>query len=534
MEKLQKLVDKYKNQLAFGAKEFNKIYDENEKLKLEFTSVKTKCDMIEKAGSTLKAEKEDVENNLSQLRLRSKFQINQLQKELTTFKDGKSSTTGFRDLPEPATPTDQTQIIDDLNFKIGQLESKLHQYELDSLTIPVVVSPNAVESTLQEPAIPAVVTVVESAINIAKIGATMKQAITFIVQTLHSDAPVDDTSDPNQLADTLIQLLQSSSPSELNAVENMQLVGAANGSVMKRRQNSQSESRRIELEAVIAVLKDSHDAKVANLVAEKDEAVRPLKEEIKRLQGEVEALQVQLDLLRSDVKDTATEVSVPQTIQKSISQSQVLQKAPSQSEFNSLLELEKTRYADLAKQFEKMQHEHMEGSDSNQDQVKDFKLQIASRQAEITALQKQIATLTEESEAKDGKLKKFKGLLLAANNNISETKKLMGEKDSQIATLNEAAQTFTARQTELEGQMTHLQSTVAELTQEIKNFEEGKTAHTEDLKKQIQVLETQISDSQIEFQNYRARAQIILKDNGVSTYEKRIEGLESTISSTND
>jgi chromosome segregation ATPase len=144
-----------------------------------------------------------------------------------------------------------------------------------------------------------------------------------------------------------------------------------------------------------------------------------------------------------------------------------------------------------------------------------------------------LAAKIDESEKgfkeRDERLKKQKNILLAANKNMTATKKLIGDKESEVARLLEQNEILSANATSVEEKNRHLETTAEELNDIIRVAEQSNFSHIDDYKKQVISLELQMAESKTEFQNYRARAQLVLQQNGSSGFEKRIEILESTI-----
>ena len=167
-----------------------------------------------------------------------------------------------------------------------------------------------------------------------------------------------------------------------------------------------------------------------------------------------------------------------------------------------------------------------------EDQVKDFKIQNASRQAEISTLQKALLSKTEECDKgfkeRDEKLKKLKGLLLAANKSISDTKVLLGEKESEIVKLTETNEGLLSKDEAYKEKIESLERSLEEQRRFAEELQQDKSTQDEELKKEITSLEDELKAGKKEFQDYRSRAQLVLQQSGSAGYEKRIEALEST------
>lgn len=589
----------------------------NDKLKAEVKMHLAKIEILDKAGEQLKAEKEDVENNLSQLRLRSKFQISTLQKELNTLKlkiPGESKSIldvdGFVELEKQHEETvlqleNQRQELEKEKkdtIKLNELHhaqiTKL-QNERNEAQLFAGMKDGIINSTEEIPLIDLKITSKESGDNIVNLKPSNE---------LNSQTKLPGTMIPTstQSINSQTEFIDSQceSPTYLNALEEELLVNTANKSLKKR--DTSNEKRILDLKIMLQVdyehqleqAKVLHTQQVQNLIIEHESQMKISKEKIKFLEGEMESLRVQLALLRSvsdklspdianlpanerdhSILDSKKLYSVNESTEgdqinilasflkksnslelnngpTSSSEGALADKNNTESNIKSsnhsrtsssqepqlkeMLELERQRYNGLAKSFQALQDSYSTDSTKKsekslvtEEQLKDYKLQIASRQAEITSLQKVLAKKTEECEKivkdRDEKLKKLKGLLLAANKNITDNKKLISDTQAEVSQLKETNEKLIQQENASRDHVEHLKRDAEEISSRYKGVDESQASRVEELSKQLQIAQAQLYEAQVEFQNYRSRAHAVLQQNGSSAFEKRIETLEETI-----
>lgn len=457
-----------------------KLLDDNERLKSEAAAKASKIDTLEKLGETLKSEKDDLETNLSQLRLRSKFQLNQLQKQIDSAKDSKSDANM------------SSYNVDELNQKIKLLEEELSVMRSQNNSFAY---PPERESALFQPA--------------------LKESFEFISRITNTKlSPLHEDLTSEDLVKMLKNLIQKQDVNDIK-LENGQLNDSGSGDTELSSNNEEN------VNGNPCDVKSLYENQIKELSYQHELELKSADQKYTQLKLEFESQKFQLDMLRTNNESKSN-----------YAEEDVTNLASNKN--GGIMTVEKDGSNDSPIKQREQEAIIASSERALEEQTKDFKIQIASRQAEIHSLQKKLSAKTDELQKgfkeRDDKLKKLKGLLLAANKHITDTKKILGEKESEISKLAERNENLISLEVSYKEKIAEMESNAEKLNSFISTLEQDNSLQNEDLKKRIGALEGQLNDAQVEFQNYRARAQLVLQQNGSAGYEKRIEALESTIS----
>ncbi|KAH6575645.1 hypothetical protein BASA60_004949 [Batrachochytrium salamandrivorans] len=165
-----------------------------------------------------------------------------------------------------------------------------------------------------------------------------------------------------------------------------------------------------------------------------------------------------------------------------------------------------------------------------EEQLKDFGLQIANRQREISTLQDSLSVRNGEYEKlqkeHEDRIRKMKGLLMAANKSMTESKKLIAHRDTDITDLKTRLESSTTSEQALRERCEALQKTIDRMGSESLDDRDSLQIQIVDLQKQLELARTESSDMRTEFQSYKVRAAAALQMSGTSAAEKRISELE--------
>nr|KAJ3421494.1 hypothetical protein HK105_003338 [Polyrhizophydium stewartii] len=165
-----------------------------------------------------------------------------------------------------------------------------------------------------------------------------------------------------------------------------------------------------------------------------------------------------------------------------------------------------------------------------EEQLKDFRIQIANRNRELATAQETIAAKTAEYEKlqkeHEDRVRKLKGLLLAANKSITESKKLMGQREAETEELKSRLEASLAAEQELRERNDHLQKTVERMSSETLDDRDARQMQLQDLQKQLTAARAEAADVRAEFQSYKVRAAAALQKSSTSAVERRAADLE--------
>jgi hypothetical protein len=296
-------------------------------LKADVAAKATKVDSLEKTNQNFKIERDELEVNLNQVRLRSKFQSNHFQKELDALKESNG---------DNIVSNLESLMVVQLNDKIKGLEDKVKELEQKEDNIKGLQNFQA-ESQ-----------------NVEVLEIAVKNSLLFISNSVNAEYLNFDELSSEEMANNLLQLI-SSNPSinHHHSEENL---------------NSASPKQPLGLVSEIESMKNTHSKEIESLSSNYRVEVDALNQKNSKLKEEFEVLQFQLEMLRGGDN---LQVDSKEVVE---SDNQV-----SESDFKTRLALEKERYDQLAKAFQKQEMSKDTVQLCFEDQVKDFKIQIASR-----------------------------------------------------------------------------------------------------------------------------------------------------------
>ncbi|KAJ1556463.1 GRIP and coiled-coil domain-containing protein 2, partial [Cladochytrium tenue] len=150
-----------------------------------------------------------------------------------------------------------------------------------------------------------------------------------------------------------------------------------------------------------------------------------------------------------------------------------------------------------------------------EEQMTDYKLQIASRQ-------KELATVTESFQ-------KAQGLLGQASKSLQESKRLQSEKEGEISNLKMSLEELKQTTTDSSTLIKESQATIERLVKELEEVKDLRAIQTAELERKAKDATTELSSVKTEFQSYRVRALAALQKNSSSAQDSRLIDLEETV-----
>ncbi|KAJ3193160.1 hypothetical protein HDU82_002904, partial [Entophlyctis luteolus] len=178
------------------------------------------------------------------------------------------------------------------------------------------------------------------------------------------------------------------------------------------------------------------------------------------------------------------------------------------------------------------------------EQIMDLKIQIATRQNEITSLLEsqeksklQYATLAKESEEK---IRKLKGLLAQASKSLQDSKKAVNEKDAEVERLNSQVEQLQNECVNLAAKNSEQNSVINRLQIEIQDDRDIAAIKANEyvgnfgsssLKENIQEIKCRNLQSELtvlksDFQSYKIKAHTALQQSSVIAFEAKVLELE--------
>ncbi|KAI8925536.1 hypothetical protein BC831DRAFT_435885 [Entophlyctis helioformis] len=644
VEQMQRQMERYREKLANGMREFKKLAEENDKLRAEARSFRATAASASNLSSTpnpssrgttespeevaaLRVKTQTLEKELAQLRFNAKLKIKQLQKEVQAAKGGSAASSPAVDLSGPIS-LDPGQLTED-QARIVELEDKLREAtiakeaaetkaksaesriaeieERAQANIAALESRHAAEMDAFELRVSQASSRRPSQ---ADLGSTLPLSVNTkpsdeLVSLIHdlaaqlrvSGVLQTDSSDGNNQPDLAaviraatghVASTQPQTPEVLD--DHIVLLQSANQSLRKRLSSAHEIhpemlhliSERDRLKQTVATLEQQLAAQGSQSVhgdAGRDPSSnhqhQQLAEEIEILRNELEHERSQSNSLRREydqVQQRLSVVSIHSIADEEAKETletvkaQLSERASEVSKFKAQAVAAMEAQRDLARQVDELKGQlsaleqanqaHEEFAKSAKDlssveqrnftleeqasmpltrwmrQLKDFRIQIANRQREAATLQEALATKTGEYEKlqkeADERIRKMKGLLLAANKSMTETKKLVAQRDTAIEDLKTRLEASTASETDLRQRNDHLQRKYPPTLQPIESQDEreARSIRLEDLEKQLALSRAETQDVRNEFQGYKVRAAAALQKSGSSAFERRVTELE--------
>eukprot|EP00842_Homolaphlyctis_polyrhiza_P004605 jgi/Hompol1/5145/HPOL_000850-RA len=376
-----------------------------------------------------------------------------------------------------------------------------------------------------------------------------------------------DISDPNSVLDVLSAYFVSLPPKDTDAAqEQIALLQSTNHTLRKRLSKTPDttavapwSNERIELLDRISTLEETVRLSQITADTSESEAVRNLMSElaserskVKQLMDDVERLERQRYTSSSDAINDSSASSTQESTVLTATQTEMIVRDLEQSRLECKTIADERN--ELARQIKELQAQvaaleaanagHLAITTSSdisaieqrnftlEEQIKDFRIQIAHRQRELALTQEQLETKTSEcdriTKEHEDRIRKMKGLLLAANKNITETKKLIALRETEVEELKARLEANIVSEVELRSKNDHLQKTVEQMGCEIQDSKDSHHIIVDDLQKQLLIAQAEVSDLRAEFQSYKVRAAAALQKTSSVNTERRIAELEET------
>lgn len=487
IEGLQRQLERYKEKLANGMREFKKVAEDNDKLKLEIKNVRATSNApkpLAVAGASgeptldewnvLKAKYDSVEKELSQVRLNAKLQIKRLQKQLDQTENtlppsdaGLLVTTGSQSSTEDLQSEDSkrvAQLEQELTVCKNTIKSLETQVADKSAELKTSNSPHkesAAGSTDKDAnnklsEIGSLVSDLWSGFqlvtpdnisdDINESDGQLRFMVDYFNKCLESQVPFMQKSDGGSVSapplkpeaedrDSLKQRIVALE-SQLNIALSKQpassvaLVSFATQSVVSEPHKQNTESMTLEAVTTESELRDIMNAMTVQLES-RTKDLDGIKFRLQTAEQERAALKHQLDV------QTAKAASLEDALASS------KQHGSLSSTNIAAAELEERNF-------------------SLEEQLKDFRVQVASRQAELHRTQEELSHTSSELESlkkmHDERIRKMKGILVAANKSVTELKKTLAERDSEIEDIRGRLQSSSLAEQEAQLRAEHLES----------------------------------------------------------------------------
>ncbi|ORY50714.1 hypothetical protein BCR33DRAFT_492817 [Rhizoclosmatium globosum] len=160
----------------------------------------------------------------------------------------------------------------------------------------------------------------------------------------------------------------------------------------------------------------------------------------------------------------------------------------------------------------------------------DLKIQIANRQKEVVALndalQKSKTESDRVSKENEEKIRKLKGLLGQASKSLQESKRAVAEKDDELERLRSELDTLERTCNELKAMDSEHKSAIDRLLIEVQDEKEIAAMKTDEIERQYNELQVELTRVKSEFQSYKVKAHTALQQSNTSAFESKIVELE--------
>ncbi|EGF84166.1 hypothetical protein BATDEDRAFT_85397 [Batrachochytrium dendrobatidis JAM81] len=617
-EQLYNQIDRYREKLANGMREFKKVEAENEQLKSEVRTIKAERSSQRLGESpedfaALRSKIQVLEKELGQVRFNAKLKIKQLQKEIEQSNNSFDSAIGsparttskslslnapqneeqirITELEEKLQKTNESKDL--LEQRVVTLESDLkncketakekleqltrqHTAELDAFQICTPQPSKLVISSseaLQDSPSPSIV----SSNNTASVDNLMHEykelnaILTLLVnQYLQFDHSCKlDPNNHRKVVESIIEYFAKTSSETIEKCQDqLLLMNSANQALRNRRswyaeastetqnelQHQEQTRRSSEIQSPRS--RKFHQESLNSIESSgiQEESCTPethklLLDELAREKAQV--LQLQLELNGQQSRQS-------KTVSSSASQADLLDWVPKLTANSDALEKDLEYFKTEAKQALQEKEvliakigeltillsnlEKSKGSDLTtssaaqernfmlEEQLKDFRVQIANRQREIVSTQESLKIKTAEHEKLqkeyDDRIRKMKGLLLAANKSMTESKKTIAQRETEVTELKEQLEKSTASEVFLRDRVDHLQKTMDRIGSESQDDRDARQVQLDDLRKQLTLAKAECANVQSEFQSYKVRAANALQKSGNGATEKRFTELQ--------
>ncbi|KAL2919770.1 hypothetical protein HK105_200687 [Polyrhizophydium stewartii] len=612
VEQLLRQVDRYREKLANGMREFKKLAEENERLRAEVRTLRTEQQRpafrpgeSPEEVAALRSRNQTLEKEIGQLRFNAKLKIKQLQKEIQSARGGSGASTPAIDISLGADGTDSvehariaeleetlqksaeandalTRQVHSLNDALLKAEEKAmadiaalqrqHAVELDAFQVRLSASQDRHEppaiSTARTPA---------SADGLPD----SSQLLSRVAALASNFAPHDETrsldpKNPLAVLDLVTDYFANTSPRDPEAAQDqLVLLQSANNSLRNRLSGKADASpdgvdrqalfdRIAALEGQLAAVsggpattQSADDAAgqarsqpAGQPTAESDPARRlraQLAEERARslqLRNQLSEAQSRLSAAESGSEiGSARESEATQPVNSLVQELQrARDDAKAAADARAQLEIKIAELQELVAALQQANSSYEAAAGSGnlsaieqrnftlEEQLKDFRIQIANRNRELATAQETIAAKTAEYEKlqkeHEDRVRKLKGLLLAANKSITESKKLMGQREAETEELKSRLEASLAAEQELRERNDHLQKTVERMSSETLDDRDARQMQLQDLQKQLTAARAEAADVRAEFQSYKVRAAAALQKSSTSAVERRAADLE--------
>ncbi|KAJ3028493.1 UNVERIFIED_CONTAM: hypothetical protein HDU68_001561 [Siphonaria sp. JEL0065] len=164
------------------------------------------------------------------------------------------------------------------------------------------------------------------------------------------------------------------------------------------------------------------------------------------------------------------------------------------------------------------------------EQIMDMKIQIANRQKEVASLsetlQKSKAEFERASKENDEKIRKLKGLLGQASKTLQESKRVVAEKDEEMERLRSQVDVLEKACNEYKALDSEHKSNIDRLLMEIQDEKEIASIKTDDLERQYNDTQLELTRVRAEFQSYKVKAHAALQQSSTNIFESKVVELE--------
>ena len=168
-----------------------------------------------------------------------------------------------------------------------------------------------------------------------------------------------------------------------------------------------------------------------------------------------------------------------------------------------------------------------------EEQVKDFKFQISSRQSELTKAQEMLVKVKQENEqmnaANEEKLKKIKGLFAVANKNINEQRELVSKKDTELTELQSQVEQLKHELETAKLSVESYQHDIKRLSLELADQGTLSVSKTAELQQQFNAATDELNQVKLEYQNYKLRAHALLQQKTDDAATRKVASLEAEV-----
>ncbi|KAJ3333302.1 GRIP and coiled-coil domain-containing protein 2 [Blyttiomyces sp. JEL0837] len=270
-------------------------------------------------------------------------------------------------------------------------------------------------------------------------------------------------------------------------------------------QGTESALRISELESMVETLRTA----AAESVREKDNAAQA-QQEVTQLKEANAKLQATIDGKDNDLKTKESDVKAKET---------------------ELLELR----AKLDQLQEAHANAASERNFSVEEQLTDYKIQIANRQKELAAMtesyQKSQTEWDKQLRDQEEKIKKLKGLLGQASKSLQESKRTQSEKDTELEQLRHAINELKQSNADLKSLTKEYETRIDRCERELDDEKEIFTIKLAEMEKQAYDAQQETANIKAEFQSFRIRAHAALQQNSAGASEERVNELEESLRS---